>query len=654
MPRNKSSQSSKTFPIKKSLSQTRQTNSNYQSLYLWVSFLWGIISLGMVGQRIGVQAQGLPATLDLATLTGTQGLILQGAVAQDSTGNSVSGAGDVNGDGKEDFLIGASSASRQNRTENGVAYLIYGSASLPAMLDLNALTATQGMVILGSAALDLTGFSVSSAGDVNGDGNSDILIGADNASPQGRHSAGAAYLIYGSATLPGILNLSVILAASQGMWIQGAAAYDSTGNSVSSAGDVNGDGKSDILVAARSAVYIIYGSASLPAALDLLTIKASQGVVIKGAASSGPIGSISGVEDVNGDGKSDILIGAYGASPKGRSSAGAAYLIYGSISFSAVLDLNSTLTTAQGMMVQGGAPDDYAGMLVCGAGDVNGDGFPDMLLGAVYASPFNRTSAGAAYLIYGKAAIKSTTQTTIGTLFTTTTATSATMLNTSTSSPTNSRGTTTSSTITTTPTTIAIGVMTGTTPTITSIVSTVGSSLSTGDTMTAASQTSSWLHRGSTMSSANSASSETLRGSSASTTMVTETPIQTISIGENSGVSSTVIGAAAGAGSFALLVSVAAAGFFACRKKSQSNNENGIALQDNNNLSEQQNSTVVPRTNYGKIDETKKIENEYDHPPQFMTHEQPNSAIASRTDYGKIDESKKTENEYDRPTKLEI
>jgi hypothetical protein len=384
--------------------------SNYQSLFLWVNFLWSLISLGVVGQRMGVQAQGLPATLDLASLMANEGTVIQGAATFDYSAHSVASAGDVNGDNISDVVVGAYRASPLNRTQAGAMYIIYGSKTLPGVLDLNTLTVTQGMVVQGAGAGDRVGASVSGAGDVNGDGFSDIVVGAYLASPLNRTQAGAAYIIYGSKTLPGVLDLKS-LTATQGMVVQGAAANDQTDYSVASSGDVNGDGTSDLVVGANNAstsgrvsagaVYLIYGSKTLPAVLDLNSLTRAPGVVIQGAVMAGHMGiSVSGAGDVNGDGTSDVVVGAFEASPLNRASAGVAYLIYGSRTLPAVLDLNA-LTRAQGMLIQGAVKLDYLGSLVSSAGDVNSDGISDLVIGANNASPLNRRNAGSAYLIYG-------------------------------------------------------------------------------------------------------------------------------------------------------------------------------------------------------------------------------------------------------------
>ena len=121
--------------------------------------------------------------------------------------------------------------------------MIYGSATNPGTIDLStALSSTQGFTILGGASGDWSGWSVASAGDVNNDGYSDIIIGAPHAYPSSRSDAGQSYVIYGSATNPGTIDLSTALSSTQGFTILGGATYDSSGWSVASAGDVNNDG----------------------------------------------------------------------------------------------------------------------------------------------------------------------------------------------------------------------------------------------------------------------------------------------------------------------------------------------------------------------------------------------------------------------------
>jgi len=128
------------------------------------------------------------------------GAVLNGIDANDRSGYSVSSAGDVNGDGFDDMLIGASGAD-PNGCYSGETYLVYGTASgIPSSFDLSILDGSNGFVMNGIDAVDLSGRSVSSAGDVNGDGYDDMLIGASMADPNGSNS-GETYLIYGGNTI---------------------------------------------------------------------------------------------------------------------------------------------------------------------------------------------------------------------------------------------------------------------------------------------------------------------------------------------------------------------------------------------------------------------------------------------------------------------
>ncbi len=133
-------------------------------------------------------AASLPATIDLATL-GSAGTAIFGADSNDRSGFSVSNAGDVNGDGFDDLLIGArqADASGNAKSYSGDSYLIFGAATLPAAIDLNAL-GSAGITIFGGDANDRSGYSVSNGGDVNGDGFDDLLIGAPRAVHRGMPS----------------------------------------------------------------------------------------------------------------------------------------------------------------------------------------------------------------------------------------------------------------------------------------------------------------------------------------------------------------------------------------------------------------------------------------------------------------------------------
>jgi methyl coenzyme M reductase gamma subunit len=363
------------------------------------------------------RAGGYDAPIDLASLSNTQGFRINGAVAVDRSGSSVSSAGDINSDGIHDLIIGAYFADPSGHTGAGSSYVIYGKAGgYDAPIDLASLSNTQGFRIDGAAASEYSGISVSSAGDINSDGISDLIIGANGADPSGRQDAGSSYIIYGKA---GGYNAPIDLASlsnTQGFRIDGAAASDNSGRSVSSAGDTNNDGISDLIIGAHYAsplgrtnagsIYVIYGKAGgYDAPIDLASLSNTQGFRINGAAAGDQSGySVSSAGDINSDGISDLIIGAEYADSAGRTGAGSSYIIYGKAGgYNAPIDLAS-LSNTQGFKVNGAAAGDTSGHSVSSAGDINNDGISDLIVGAYYADPYGRFDAGSSYVIYGRSA----------------------------------------------------------------------------------------------------------------------------------------------------------------------------------------------------------------------------------------------------------
>ncbi|MDX2050548.1 MAG: FG-GAP-like repeat-containing protein, partial [Rickettsiaceae bacterium] len=336
------------------------------------------------------------ASINLGSLTSSQGFTVDGINTNDETGVSVSSAGDINNDGYYDVMISASGYS----SYAGRTYIIYGGSSLQN-INLASLTSSQGFLVQGANSNDHLGFSVSSAGDLNNDGYDDMIIGAYGYSS----GAGRTYIIYGGSSLQNI-NLAS-LTSSQGFWVQGINSYDNTGSSVSSAGDINNDGYADIVIGAPSynldnrytgRAYVIYGGSSLQN-INLASLTSSQGFWVQGINTYDRTGSsVSSAGDINKDGYSDMIIGAYGCS----SYAGRAYVIYGG---PALASINlASLTSSQGFWLQGINTNDYTGGSVSSAGDINKDGYDDMIIGADGYS----SGAGRVYVIYGGATINPT------------------------------------------------------------------------------------------------------------------------------------------------------------------------------------------------------------------------------------------------------
>ncbi len=345
--------------------------------------------------------------VNLAGLNAAQGFVIQGDVAGDALGISVSSAGDVNGDGFDDIVLGAWLGD-DGGSNAGEAYVIFGKAGGFGTVDLTGLSAADGFVIQGDAAEDRAGRSVSSAGDVNGDGYGDLIIGAPY-DDGGGTNAGAAYVIFGKAGGFGRIDLTGLTAA-DGFAILGDADGDNAGWSVSSAGDVNGDGFDDVIVGARRGddggnnageAYVIFGKASGFGAIDLASLSTANGFVIQGDAAFDFAGtSVFSAGDINGDGYDDLIVGAPGGDD-GGTNAGEAYVIFGKAGGFGRIDLTG-LTAVDGFVIQGDLPGDNAGISVSAAGDVNGDGYDDLIIGADY-NDNGGTNAGVAYVLFGKA-----------------------------------------------------------------------------------------------------------------------------------------------------------------------------------------------------------------------------------------------------------
>jgi len=278
---------------------------------------------------------------------------LDGQDDEEDFGASICGPGDVNGDGYDDLVV----ASPGAQLDRGAITLYLGSAE--------GLGAGERSVPFDASAGDFVGFPVAPAGDVNGDGLADLLVGAVGNSDTDTY-AGAVYLYLGDPA--GLASPSLIQNAS-------GVAFDTFGYALGH-GDFDGDGTSDVVIGANGddtlannsgAVFITYGSATGLGALSKL-------VASDGASTDTYGASVTGVPDTNGDGYDELLVGAYLSDARGLNS-GAAYLYLGSASgIDASSERVLTATDAEEF--------DNFGVSVAGTGDLNGDGFGDLIIGA--------------------------------------------------------------------------------------------------------------------------------------------------------------------------------------------------------------------------------------------------------------------------------
>lgn len=252
------------------------------------------------------RSDAFPNPLEATSVDGSNGFVMAGESQLDLFGNAVSRAGDINGDGIGDLIVGAPWADPAGNNAAGKSYVIYGlTGDLPHPFDLSSLDGCNGFELNGAAAGDQAGSSISTAGDINGDGIDDLIIGARRADPSGNDRAGRTYVVFGRAGgLPHPFDLSSV-DGTNGFKINGEGPNDFSARSVSAAGDFNADGVDDLIVGAVGAdpngndsagrSYVVFGQRDPDASLGpvLFTDRERFMAATDATAASAPYTSVS-------------------------------------------------------------------------------------------------------------------------------------------------------------------------------------------------------------------------------------------------------------------------------------------------------------------------------------------------------------------------
>jgi hypothetical protein len=329
-------------------------------------------------------------------LTSTADTQIESNLASARLGTAIASAGDVNGDGYLDLIVGSGLASA---TSNAVYVFHGGPSGVPSGGAAGAntvLTSTQASIGFGAG--------VASAGDVNGDGFDDVIVGATNYN-SGLVGEGAAFVYLGSPT--GIASGNESTASARLESNQLNARF---GNAVASAGDVNGDGYADVVVGSfqydlgqtdEGAAFVFLGSATGIANGNPATAHA----VLQADQSGANLGvSVASAGDVNADGFGDVIVGAT-LFDNGSTNEGAAFIFHGS-STGVTSGSPATAATVLESNQTGSANLPNFGVSVASAGDVDGDGYADVIVGANAYDPGPAASeidAGAAFIFRGGA-----------------------------------------------------------------------------------------------------------------------------------------------------------------------------------------------------------------------------------------------------------
>jgi len=343
------------------------------------------------------------ANLSLGAIAGGDGgFVINGGAAGGRAGISVAGGGDVNGDGLDDLLVGASSfAELEPELDRGRAWVIYGRTG-GAPVELSEIAeGVGGFAIDGLSAFGWAGASVAMAGDLNSDGLGDVLVGAPFATVEDADYSGQAYVVYGGGD--GTIDLLYQVPDGRALHF---------GWAVAGVGDVNGDGRDDIAIGAPEAkasklyregeVYVLFSDEGSTGTLDAgLLVDEGRGLRITGEPQLyGLAGlTVAGAGDLDGDGLTELLIAAPDADVGAQASVGRIYVVFGR-SAGGDVELAEIAAGVGGFVLHGEAEGARTGVSAAAIGDFDGDRIVDLAVGSTALDRAGPDS-GRVYVIFG-------------------------------------------------------------------------------------------------------------------------------------------------------------------------------------------------------------------------------------------------------------
>ncbi len=354
-----------------------------------------IRSRGLVEQHLTYLIFGAPDLPRDISPSSPAGAQLRSISAPGPLGGAARGIGDIDGDGIADFAVG----NFGGLNTQGSIYVVFGNESRGFPTTLTGVRPPQGFRVFPRQPSDSVGRDLASAGDFNGDGIDDFVLG----DPRYVLDSGMGAVVYGSSNRPQSDLLLSLAVDGEAYQLLGSQRFSELGNSVRGIGDINGDGRDDVVVGADDfdadpafnvgAAYVVFGVPSgSGVGISDLALNGENGFSIIGATRSGELGkATTGLGDFNGDGIDDFAVSEPGG---GTEDDGNVYVIYGSTApFPASLDLSS-IDGENGFVITLLNERESIGKELTSVGDVNGDGLRDLLL--------TSDSSRYVYLIFGR------------------------------------------------------------------------------------------------------------------------------------------------------------------------------------------------------------------------------------------------------------